>query len=107
MIHCDCNGGQEGDTMGVDADVLNKIATGNFSLSSMIRLLRHLWVLDVGSVFEEIFDEGDEGKLQLYLNTGVWEDNKKVLDAMTQNGVWWDKYHSCQCKDGTHIFVGE
>ena len=55
MIHCDCNGGRDGWTMDVNADVLNKIATGNFSLSSMIRLLRHLWILDVGSVFEEIF----------------------------------------------------
>ena len=55
MIHCDCNGGQDGRIMDVNADVLNKIATENFSLSSMIRLLRHLWILDVGSVFEEIF----------------------------------------------------
>lgn len=93
--------------MDVNADVLNKIATENFSLSSMVRLLRHLWILDVGSVFEEIFGDGDDGKPQLYLNTGVWEDNKKVLGAMMTNSIWWDKYFSCQCKDGTYIFVGE
>lgn len=93
--------------MDVSADVLNKIATENFSLSSMVRLLRHLWILDVGSVFEEIFGDGDGGEPHLYLNTGVWEDNKKVLGAMMTNSIWWDKYFSCQCKDGTYIFVGE
>lgn len=93
--------------MDVCGEVLTKIANESFSLSSMVRLLRHLWILDIGSVFDEIFGEGDDGTIHLYLNTGVWEDNKKVLAAMMKNKIWWDKYCSTICKDGTYIFVGE
>lgn len=97
----------DGCCMDVDREVLTKITNENFSLSSMVRLLRHLWILDLGSVFEEVFGEGADGGIQLYLNTGVWDDNKKVLEAMMKNSVWWDKYYSSQCKSGTYIFTGE
>lgn len=88
--------------MDVNSDVLTKITKERYTLSDMARLLRHLWILDMGSVFED----GDM-PAQLWLNTGVWEENKKVLDAMKKNRLWWKTYYSCVSQEGTYVFIGE
>lgn len=88
--------------MDVNSDVLAKITKERYTLSDMARLLRHLWILDMGSVFED----GDM-PTQLWLNTGVWEENKKVLDAMKKNRLWWKTYYSCVSQEGTYVFIGE
>lgn len=88
--------------MNVDSNILAKITKEKYTLADMTRLLRRLWILDMGSVFED-----NDTPAQLWLNTGVWEENKKVLGAMKKNRLWWKTYYSCVSQEGTYVFVGD
>lgn len=90
--------------MNVNMSLLEKIRKEHFTFSEMVELLTHVWILDMGSVFEEC-DSSDASSAQLYLNTGVWEDNKAILRALKKNSEWWNKYFCSQCDDGMYIFA--
>ncbi len=88
-------------------ETFTKLTDEQLSFASMIRLLRCFWVLDMGSILEEVFEDGGMVPVQLYLNTGIWKENKVVLDMLKKNTVWWNKHHSCTASDGTYVFLGE
>lgn len=89
--------------MDVNVSLLEKIRKGHFTFSEMVELLTHVWILDMGSVFEECASS-ETASVQLYLGTGVWEDNKAILRALKQNKEWWNKYFCSQCGDNTYLF---
>lgn len=63
-------------------ETFTKLTDEQLSFASMIRLLRCFWVLDMGSILEEVFEDGGMVPVQLYLNTGIWKENKVVLDML-------------------------
>lgn len=93
--------------MGIYDEASIKLNDEQLSFTEMIRLLRSLWVLDMGSILEEVFEDGGMVPVQLYLNTGLWKENKKVLEDMKKNKTWWNTYYSYTTCDNTYIFIGE
>lgn len=85
---------------------MHEVRNTAMSFSAMVKLLRRLWVLDMGSVFEVMMEDDETIPSCLLLKTGVWAENRAVLEALKTNDSWWGAHFSEKQADGIHVFKG-
>jgi len=88
----------------IDETKLTEIICAELSFNTMVKLLRQIWVLDLGSKFNTVLADNETIIDTLILAPGVWAENKEVLRCLQQNKIWWDTYFSYQQGDKIYVF---
>lgn len=88
----------------IDRKIIKDIMYTHKTFGEMLRILRDLWVHDMGAYFYENMLPNETEISSIIVGTGVWEENKYLIAILEKNEWWWNRHFVGRLENGGYEF---